>query len=206
MAILRIHSSIQTEDEKKICQFWGGAEGITFNDVDEFIGSIADDDNVIEIHMHCDGGSVLEGWAIYDKIRATGKNISVIVEGKAASMATVIMMAAPKEQRRAYSNSSFLCHNPYVQGYQLTGCLTADELQKQADSLKEDQEKILNLYVERCGCDKDEMQALMDEDKFIDCNRAKELGLIGEIIAPASAKTHGAMSNHNTIKKMAKVS
>ena len=45
------------------------------------------------------------------------------------------------------------------------------------------------------------MQALMNEDKFIDTDRAKELGIISEIIAPASAKKG---SNNNNQKSMAK--
>lgn len=70
--------------------------------------------------------------------------------------------------------------------------------------MKEMQEKMLNLYVERCECNRDEMQALMDEDKYIGVERAKELGLIGEIIAPASAKKQGLVFNNKNSKKMAK--
>lgn len=204
MAVLKIYNDIQTENEQKMCQFWGDAEGITFKDVDEFVNSIPADDNEIEIRLHCDGGSVLEGWAIYDKLRATGKDISAIVEGNAASMATVILMAAPKERRRAYASAQILVHNPWVYGWSVGDNVTADELQKAADSLRAQQDKILDLYVERCGCDRDEMQALMDEDKFIGVNRAKELGLIGDIIAPASAKSRGAMFNNNSNTAMAK--
>ena len=72
MAVLKIYNDIQTENEQKMCQFWGDAEGITFKDVDEFVNSIPADDKDIEIRLHCDGGSVLEGWAIYEKLRATG--------------------------------------------------------------------------------------------------------------------------------------
>ena len=205
MAVLKIYNDIQTENEQKLCQFWGDAEGVTFKDVDEFVNTIADDDNNIEIRLHCDGGSVLEGWAIYDKIRATGKDITTIVEGNVASMATVIMMAAPIERRKAYGSAQILVHNPWIYGSAVGDYVTADELQKAADSLKQQQDKILNLYVERCGCDRDEMQALMNEDKFIDVNRAKELGLISEIIAPASAKVKGVkFNNYNNKKKMAK--
>ena len=48
---------------------------------------------------------VVEGWAIYDRLRQSGKKISCTVEGKAASMATIIMLAAPKESRKAYENA-----------------------------------------------------------------------------------------------------
>lgn len=204
MAVLKIYNDIQTENEKNICKFWGDAEGVCFKDVDEFCESIPADDNAIDVRLHCDGGSVIEGWGIYDRLRATGKVITCTVEGNAASMATVIMMAAPKERRKAYKNAEICVHNPWVPSYALGDTLTAAELEKAASDLKETQNKMLDLYVERCECNREEMQALMDEDKYIGVDRAMELGLIGEIIAPASAKKQGAMLNNKNSKKMAK--
>lgn len=204
MAVLKIYNDIQTENEKNICKFWGDAEGVCFKDVDEFCESIPDEDNAIDVRLHCDGGSVVEGWGIYDRLRAAGKEITCTVEGNAASMATVIMMAAPRERRRAYKSALICVHNPWVPGYALGDTLTSSELEKAATDLKEMQEKMLNLYVERCECDREEMQALMDEDKYIGVERAKEFGLIGEIIAPASAKKQGLVFNNKNSKKMAK--
>lgn len=204
MAVLKIYNDIQTEDEKMACQFWGEAEGVCFKDVDEFVASIPKDDNKIEVRLFCDGGQCSEGWAIYDKLRATGKEITCIVEGKAASMATVIMMAAPKERRLAYSSAKILVHNPYVPGWALGDALTVADLQKVEQSLQSEQSKMLDLYVERCGCDREQMQALMNEDKFISVEQAKELGLIGEIIAPASAKAKGDLYKSKTTNKMVK--
>lgn len=204
MAVLKIYNDIQTENEKNVCKFWGDVEGVCFKDVDEFCESIPDDDNAIDVRLHCDGGSVVEGWGIYDRLRATGKVITCTVEGNAASMATVILMSAPKERRRAYKSALICVHNPWVPAYALGDTLTAAELEKAASDLKETQNKMLDLYVERCECNREEMQALMDEDKYIGVDRAMELGLIGEIIAPASAKKQGLVFNNKNNKKMAK--
>lgn len=204
MAVLKIYNDIQTESEKNFCKFWGAIEGVCFKDVDEFCESIPDDDNAIDVRLHCDGGSVVEGWGIYDRLRATGKEITCTVEGNAASMATVIMMAAPKERRRAYKSAQICVHNPWVPAYALDDTLTASELEKAASDLKETQDKMLDLYVERCECNREEMQALMDEDKYIGVDRAMEMGLIGEIIAPASAKKQGLVFNNKNNKTMAK--
>ena len=203
MAVLKIFNDIQTENEKSFCKYFGEAEGVCFKDVDEFCKSIPKEDNAIDVRLHCDGGSVVEGWSIYDRLRATGKVITCTVEGNAASMATVIMMAAPKERRRAYKSALICVHNPWVFAYSLGDTITASELEKAASDLKETQNKMLDLYVERCECNREEMQALMDEDKYIGVDRAMELGLIGEIIAPASAKKQGLVYNKKNSKKMA---
>lgn len=201
MAILKIYNEITTEEGKQFLKWCMGIDGVCFKDIDEFLSGMDEKDNVVDIRLHCDGGSVSEGWAIYDKLRASGKEISATVEGKCASMATIIMMAAPKERRKAYKSANICVHNPWVPCYGLEEQLTAEDLRKAADSLQKEQDKMLDLYVERCGCDKDEVQALMNEDKFIDTDRAKELGIISVIIAPASAKKG---SNNNNLKSMAK--
>ena len=186
MATLKIYSQIDTADNVSDLRYFG-YDGVSYKDVDDFVGSIPEDDGVIDVRLHCEGGVCTEGWAIYDRLRASGKEITCTVEGMAASMATVVLMAAPKERRKAYGNATLWVHNPYKLG---CGPVTAEKCRKMAEELQMDQDKILNLYVERCGCDRDEMQALMDEDKPIDVDRALQLGLIGEIIAPASARAN----------------
>ena len=203
MAVLKIYNDIQTENEKNESKFFGGTEGVCFKDIDAFCESLKDDDNTIDVRLHCNGGSCIEGWSIYDRLRATGKEITCTIEGSCASMATVILMSAPKERRRAYSSAQICVHNPWVSGRQLNEAMTADDLEKYARDLREQQEKILNLYVERCECDKGEMQMLMNEDKYISAEKAKELGLIGEILAPISAKKTTEFNNkkQNQMKK-----
>jgi ATP-dependent Clp protease, proteolytic subunit ClpP len=204
MAVLKIFNDIQTENEKNNSKFFGEAEGICYKDVDEFCEQIPEDDNKIDVRLHCNGGSCTEGWAIYDRLRATGKEITCTVEGNAASMATVILMAAPKERRKAYASAEICVHNPWISSWGLSDIVTADDLDKAAKDLRDIQEKMLNLYVERCECDKEEMQALMNEDKYIGVNEAIRLGLIGEVIAPVSAKKQGAVFNNKSKNQMAK--
>jgi ATP-dependent Clp endopeptidase proteolytic subunit ClpP len=200
MAVLKIYSEIASEINKAFLKFWG-EDGISFPDVDAFVDNIPADDNEIEMHLHCPGGECIEGWAIYDKLRSTGKNITAYVDGQCASMATVIMMAAPKDNRHASPNASICVHNPHM-AYMGNG--TASTFAKIAADLQAEQDKILDLYVERCGCDRDQMQSLMNEDKYIDTDTAMQYGLIADIIQPASAnkKNDNSFINHINNKKV----
>lgn len=188
MATLKIYNDIQTEREKSAARFFGEAEGVCFKDINAFCESIPDDDNDIDLRLHCDGGSVTEGWAIYDRLRQTGKQITATVEGNCSSMATVVLMAAPKERRRAYESAHICVHNPWMCPWALGEAVTADDLQKYANDLRAEQAKMVALYVERCGCTAEEIQALMDKDQYIDVERAQQLGIIGEVALPLSAK------------------
>lgn len=187
MATIKIYNDIQTERDKAVAVFWGDIEGVCFKDIDAFCDAIPEDDKAIDIRLHCDGGSVTEGWAIYDLLRQTGKEITATVEGNCASMATIILMAAPKERRRAYESAHICVHNPWMCPWQLGDAVTADDLAKYESDLRAEQQKMVDLYVERCGCSREEIQSLMDEDKYIDVERAKEIGIIGEIVPPVSA-------------------
>lgn len=188
MATIKIYNDIQTENYKKIASFWGEAEGVCFKDIDAFCAAIPDEDTAIDIRLHCDGGSVMEGWAIYDRLRQTGKEITATIEGNCASMATIILLAAPKERRRAYENAHICIHNPWLCPWALGDAVTADDLQKYANDLRSEQERMVSLYVERTGSDAAELQNLMNEDKYIDTTEALRLGLISEIVQPISAK------------------
>lgn len=192
MAKLRIYNDIDSQDNKFWYQWWGG-DCVCFQDIDVFAASIPKDDDTIDMRIFCNGGSVVEGWAIYDRLRQSGKKITCTIEGKAASMATIIMLAAPKESRKAYENAAFLLHNPWIPGWCLGDQLNAKDLKNQGEEMQMWQDKMVDAYVERCGCDREEIQALMDKDIFISTSEALRLGLISSTVAPISASA----SKHN---------
>lgn len=187
MAYLKIYSPIVNEENKAMTLFFSGVEGVSFQDIDEFISSIPENDNLIDMRLHCAGGDVIEGWAMVDKLRATGKEIHATIEGQCASMATVLLCAAPKEARRAYPHAQILIHDPYIPEYTLADAYRAEDLEKIAADLRANTEKILDFYVERTGANREELAALMKDDKWIDTAEAQRLGFISEIIPPASA-------------------
>lgn len=209
MAVLKIHSDIVDEETRQMNLFWIGVDGTSFDSVDAFIESIPEDDNNIELRLNCRGGNCMEGWTIYDKLRSTGKEITAIIEGKCASMASVLLLAAPKERRYAYQNATLLIHNPYILPYTLADAYDAEDLRRMAEDLEAETTKIVNLYVDRTGSEEDVLRALMAEDKFVDMDKAKELGFISEVKPPISAKekqpkkwNHSKINNMNQEKKV----
>ncbi|WP_321479767.1 ATP-dependent Clp protease proteolytic subunit [uncultured Bacteroides sp.] len=188
MAVLKIYNDIADEESKNMNLMFTGVDSTCFKDIDEFLASISEDDKSIDIKMNCRGGSVTEGWAIYDKLRDSGKEISVTVEGLCASMATVLLLSAPAERRFGLPNSEYLIHAPYIPEYTLADAYRSEDLHAIADELEADTEKLLNLYVERTGAEKEELASIMAEDKCITVSEAKRLGFISKIKMPTTAK------------------
>ena len=190
MAVLNIHSEIKSGEANQLDLVFLGLDGTSFQSVNDFIKSIPEDDNTIELSIHSNGGSVIEGVAIYDAIRASGKEVSAVVEGSADSIASVILLSAPKENRKMRPNASMVIHNPSVEVWALSsGGVSADELKAWADSLEQAKERILDIYVDRTGTDRQVLSDLMDKETNLTAIKAKELGFISEIIAPNTNKT-----------------
>ncbi len=197
MARLKIYGDIVDSEENSFMQMWGIDNGVTFQTIDDFLSSISEDDKTIDIHIHCRGGNVIEGWAIYDALRHSGKEISATIDGECSSMATIVLLSAPKERRKAYTNAHFCIHNPSATTYNLdwSESLTADNIEKgaarlskQAEQLRAEQDRILDLYVERTGTDRETLQSVMDKDVIYGMDKAIELGFISEILPPITAK------------------
>lgn len=182
--ILKVYNEILPEDQR-VCMQYMGLDGVSFNSIDEFIAGIPEDDDTIDMRINSPGGVVPEGWKIIDKLRATGKKIIATIEGDAASMAAILLLAA--SERKGHKHARLLIHEPYFPEYTLAGAYHKEDLEKLAAGLAKDTEDALDFMVERTGTDRETLAALMKEDKFIDMEQAKELGFIHEIIEPASA-------------------
>ena len=184
MAKLKIYSDI-VDEECKAFMAWGGLEGISFLDIDKFIASIPDDDGEINLTINCRGGMTDQALAMYDALRATGKTISAEVIGECSSSATLLLLAAKKELRKAHPNATILIHNPYISGF-VEG--DSKRIGNIAESLEDVREQFLNIYVDRTGADREVLSAMMDEDKPMNVAKAIELGFISEEILPISAQ------------------
>lgn len=214
MATLKIYNDIVGEDEKIMLQMWEGIDGVCYKDIASFISAMDEDDDVIDIRIHCRGGDCIEGWAIHDALRRSKKTITCTVEGECSSMATIILLAAPLERRFAYKNAHFCIHNPALAcpDLNMSQRLTADalednidQLQIQASALRDEQEKILNLYVQRTSASRTELQNLMDKDTYVTTDTAIEMGFISKTLTPLTAHKNRTFNiKSQTTRKMNK--
>ena len=193
MATLRIYGDIVDKDTAQMMQFFGDTDAVTFGGVDDFINSLAEDDGEINLRINCRGGMVDEAWTIYDTLRATGKTITAEVIGEASSSATILLCAAKKGSRAAHPNAKFLFHYPFAPG--ICQPSRADDLDNIARDLRDEERRLLDLYVERTGCDREEMDKLMREDRMVGAEEAKRLGFVDTILEPKSAARSNKQNN-----------
>lgn len=161
-----------------------GCEAMSFSaaDMSKFLMDNADATE-IEVDISSNGGSVTQGFEIYDLLKNSGKQITTRAY-KANSIATVIFLAGSK--REITKNAQFTIHNPYISPMNLgMDGLEADDLQAIADDIRACEDKIFNLYKEVIGFDatfEAEIKDLMKADTDLTSTNALKYGFATSII------------------------
>lgn len=132
------------------------------------------------VHINSPGGDVDAGFAIFDLLKTSGKEITTHIEGQCYSIATVIALSGSK--RLATQNSEYLIHNPWTMG-----AGTSKDFEKTQKELKRFEDKIANLYASVGVISFDDALTEMEKDTYMDLAQAKEYGLITEIVETVKA-------------------
>lgn len=133
----------------------------------------------IYLFIDSPGGEIHSGFSIFDTARFIEPEVYTVVVGMAASMGSIIALAAKKEKRLAFPNSKFLIHQPLIMGT-LQG--SASELDIRAKDIVRTREKINRLYAEETGKSLAEVTKATDRDNWMTPEEAKQFGLINKII------------------------
>lgn len=129
-------------------------------DVQDFLDQL-DGVSKINVHINSGGGSVFGGIAIYNILKRHNAEITVYVEGLAASIASVIAMAGDRIIIPA--NAQMMIHKPSSIAWG-----NAEEMRKEADVLDGCQKVILNTYMQHAkeGVTAEEINALINAETW----------------------------------------
>src|SRR5688572_19887956 len=143
----------------------------------------ADNNKPITVYINSAGGNVTDGLAIHDSIRyivSRGIEVTVIVQGMAYSMGSIVLQAASEGRRLAFPHSWIMIHEPAKwAGWQSTTA-AAQHLER----LKQMQDQIYRILSSRSG--KPLRQIIKDtkrNDFYLDAQKALEYGLIDAVVA-----------------------
>tara|TARA_R100000544_G_scaffold37100_1_gene27138 strand:- start:7237 stop:8238 length:1002 start_codon:yes stop_codon:yes gene_type:complete len=131
-------------------------------------------DSPMNLHINCVGGDVFDGMAIYNIIKKRTATTTVYIEGIAASMGSVIALAADNVVMA--ENSLFMIHNAWG------GAMgEAKEMKKTANLLDKISGEIADIYVKKTKLPYDKVKEMMDEETWLNAEEALELGFIDSI-------------------------
>ncbi|WP_448196703.1 ClpP-like prohead protease/major capsid protein fusion protein [Pseudomonas putida] len=156
-----------------------GAWGISANQFARDLKALGDVSQ-INLHVHSPGGDVFEGMAMYNLLRNHPARVEGTVDGLAASMGSVILMAA--NVIRIPENAMIMVHRPWgIQGGD------AEEMRRYADLLDKVEDSLVAAYTNKTGKTADEVKTLLAAETWMTGAEAVELGFADELVGALEA-------------------
>jgi len=140
-----------------------------------------DPDKDISLYIHCPGGIISAGLAIYDTMQLVRPDVSTICVGLAASMGTLLLCSGAKGKRYALPNSTIHLHQAFggAQGQAADVEIAAREIMRM-------QELIRGILVKHTGQPMDKITHDTDRDFYLNPQQAVEYGIVDEILSKPS--------------------
>jgi ATP-dependent Clp protease protease subunit len=126
------------------------------------------------------GGSTDAGFAIWDQIKMISSPVTTLVTGMAASMASILILAAPEGRRFATPRSRILIHQPALLGV-IQG--QATDLEIQAKEILKTKKMIIGIYTDATKKSYEEIEKSIDRDTWMSAEEARAFGLIQGIVS-----------------------
>lgn len=130
------------------------------------------DVDTINLYVNSPGGSVFEGIAIHNMLKRHSARVIAHVDALAASIASVIIMAA--DEIRMPGNSMLMIHNAWT-----FAMGNAEELRKQADDLDRINQSAIQSYLAKAGSklSEDKLKEMLDAETWLSADEARKYGL-----------------------------
>lgn len=185
---IKIHGEIIDAESKEYkLMFFGKAaeQDVSYKDLDDALSSKQEDDREIHLDINCQGGSCVEGFAMYDRLRSLqGHTITAEVVGECSSMATILLMAASR--RIGHPNSRYCIHKPRFADFYLQ-VMTEEEAKRAYEDLHAETERLKKIYLDRTAFNEHDLEALMHQDRYMTAEEALHYGVLTEIAQPMTA-------------------
>ena len=132
----------------------------------------------VTVFINSPGGEIFSGFAIFDMLNFIACPVTTIVTGFAASMGSILSMAADKGRRFATPQAKIMIHQPLLMGYQGR----ASECEIQAREILKTRDHLVKLYSEQTGKSREEIKKALDRDNWFTAEEALEYGLLDKVV------------------------
>lgn len=141
----------------------------------------------IEVRINSAGGSLFEGFSIFNQLRDFG-NVHTIIDGVAASAASLIALSGSKVS--VYKNSYLFVHNPWS-----LAVGDHNDMESASDDLKKFTQTIIDLYKSKTGLSEDELKEFCSKNTFLNSDECLNYGFADDIIDNYPVKKIVALSS-----------
>lgn len=152
--------------------------------------ALVKDKKNITVKINSCGGDLYTGLAIHNALKGLSANVKTVVEGIAASAASVIAMAGDTVE--VYPGSLIMIHGVSIRNY---GDINLQDVQKMERMIDANEKAIAAIYNQRTGIDTEEIRAMMSEEKWMTGEEAVEKGFADKVCEEKNTVDIGMSSN-----------
>lgn len=132
----------------------------------------------ITVFINSPGGEIFSGFAIFDMLKFITCPVTTIVTGFAASMGSILSLAADEGRRFAMPQAKIMIHQPLLMGYQGR----ASECEIQAREILKTRDHLVQLYADQTGKSHEEIKKALDRDNWFTAEEALEYRLLDKVV------------------------
>lgn len=151
-----------------------GYFGVTARD---FLAELEDVKGDIDLHLNTPGGEVFDGLTIYNALNQRKGLVRVSIDGLAASIGSVIAMAASPGELSIAKHAQLMIHDGFTMAVG-----NAADMRKLADQLDEQSDNIAGIYSDRTGQPADYWRDQMRQETWYVGKKAVDAGLADRVI------------------------
>jgi ATP-dependent Clp protease protease subunit len=132
----------------------------------------------IHFYINTPGGSISDGFAIFDTVRFLSAPVITVCTGLSASMGTILMLSPPQKKNRVcLPNTRFMIHQP-SSAYRGS----AADIEIGAREILKLRDRLVEIYVAETKMDEDRIRADLNRDYWMTSDEAVKYGLCDRVV------------------------
>lgn len=175
--------------------FWD--DGVSAKSFSEELKNLGPSIKQIDLRLNSPGGDVFDGITIYNRLKQHSANVTVYVDGLAASIASIIALAG--DEIIMGEGALYMVHLPWTMSMG-----NRNDLDNTVQRLMDIEEQMLSIYAKRSGLDRVEIRKMLEEETWLDSDQTVEMGFADkkseEVVAIAASSMEKSWMNKSPKK------
>lgn len=151
--------------------WWGDGSYVSAKDFSDQLDALSPTVNEITLRINSAGGDVFDGITIYNRLRQHKAKKIVYIDGLAASIASVIMLAG--DEIHIGEGAMVMVHLPWTMTWG-----NRMDLDNVINRLMDVEEQMLGIYSRRTGLERSELRAMCEAETYLDADQAIKKGFV----------------------------
>jgi ATP-dependent Clp endopeptidase proteolytic subunit ClpP len=169
-------------------------DSITAKDFSSELSNLPKTVNQIDVRVNSPGGDVFDGVTIYNRLKQHSANITVHIDGLAASIASIIALAG--DEVIMGEGALFMIHLPWTMSMG-----DRNDLENTINRLLDVEEQLIGIYSRKTGLDRLELKKMLEDETWLDADQALEMGFVNKKVSESEPIAASALDNKWIVKK-----